>query len=300
MNQYPRLFVYLAGGLGNQMFQYACARSLSLRRGVELVLDNWSGFATDFQYRRRYELGALPVQARLAYPWERWPIWLHRWRHRRGRPQAGFLEEAWNRIFIYETEYAWLPLLGEVPLQRTAWISGYWQSPRYFSEYTDQICCELMPPPASQPHFVALANQLVATESVALGLRFYEESKDPNAHAGNKRLKNAFQIRAAVTRLRSIRPRAKFFVFCTHRHRILKELNLPKDATYVTHDDGYTGSVERLWLLSQCRHHLFTNSSFYWWGAWLSRAVRGIEGQTILAANNFSNRDSLCPGWESF
>lgn len=40
----PKLIVQLNGGLGNQMFQYACARSLALRNGLELVLDDWSGF----------------------------------------------------------------------------------------------------------------------------------------------------------------------------------------------------------------------------------------------------------------
>ena len=31
--------VRLSGGLGNQMFQYACGRGLAMRRGDELVLD---------------------------------------------------------------------------------------------------------------------------------------------------------------------------------------------------------------------------------------------------------------------
>ena len=56
-----KLIVQLKGGLGKQMFQYASARSLALRQGLELVLDDWSGFVRDLQYRRHYELGALPI-----------------------------------------------------------------------------------------------------------------------------------------------------------------------------------------------------------------------------------------------
>jgi len=296
----PKLIVQLNGGLGNQMFQYACARSLALRHGAELLLDDWSGFVRDVQYRRHYELGALPIQARVIKPWESWPIWLQRWRHRTGQPAAALLEEHWYGRFIHETESVWLPKLLEVPLKRTTWITGHWQSPRYLEDHAGQIRAELMPPAARQPHFVAMARQIRETESVALGVRLYEESNNPHAHARDGQLKSADQIRAAIVRLRAASPSARFFVFCTHRSPVLKELDLPQDAIFLTHDDGYAGTVERLWLLCQCRHHLFTNSSYYWWGAWLSAAVRGSEGQTILAANNFYHADGLCPEWETF
>jgi hypothetical protein len=108
------------------------------------------------------------------------------------------------------------------------------------------------------------------------------------------------EIRQAVARVRSHHPDARFFVFCTHRSPLLTELNLPENAVFVTHDDGYEGTLERLWLLTQCRHHIFTNSSYYWWGAWLSSVVRGSEGQCVLAADNFINPDGLCPEWERF
>ena len=75
---------------------------------------------------------------------------------------------------------------------------------------------------------------------------------------------------------------------------------LPPDTSYVTHDNGYCGSVPRPWLLTQCRHHIMTNSSYYWWGAWLSRGVHGGTNQTVFAADNFINTDSYPPEWEQF
>ena len=295
-----KLIVQLNGGLGNQMFQYAHARSLALRQGLELVLDDWSGFVRDFQYRRHYELGALPIQSRVASPWERLPLWLYRWQHRSGQPSAPLVESHWYGQFITETEPAYLPQLQKLLIDRTTWITGYWQSPSYFDDHATQIHTELMPPPAQQPRFQALAQQIRESESVALGVRLYEESKDPAAHAWDGQIKTPAQIRAAVAQLYAARPQARFFVFCTHRSPLLAELDLPGDAVFVTHDDGYEGTLEGLWLLTQCRHHIFTNSSYYWWGAWLSEGVRGHEKQSIFAADNFINYDGLCPEWEKF
>lgn len=296
----PRVIAYLNGGLGNQLFQYASARALALRNNAELVVDDWSGFVRDTQYRRHYELGNLSIEARLAQPWERLPLWLYRWEHRRGKPQAELFESHWYGNFITETQLEYLPEAHQMALVRPTWLVGYWQSPLYFQDYAEILRSELMPAPPIQTKFLALGEQLKRLESVALGVRLYEESKDPAAHARGGKEKGIEAIRAAVERMRTQHPQAKFFIFCTQRSPLLTQLGLPEDAVSVTHDDGYEGTLERLWLLSQCRHHIITNSSYYWWGAWLSAAVRGHEWQSIYAADNFINRDAHCPEWRRF
>ena len=49
----PKLIVQLQGGLGNQMFQYATARSISLKNNLDLVIDDWSGFFRDVHHQRK-------------------------------------------------------------------------------------------------------------------------------------------------------------------------------------------------------------------------------------------------------
>ena len=107
-------------------------------------------------------------------------------------------------------------------------------------------------------------------------------------------------INLAVKRMRSNHPNAKFFIFCTHRSPLIDQLDLPANSVSVTQDDGFNGTIESLWLLSQCRHHILTNSSYYWWGAWLSSATHNSIKQHIIAADNFSNYDILCRDWETF
>ena len=49
------------GGLGNQMFQYAFARNLSLKKNVPLILDLY-GFEYDSYYKRDFDLGNFNIK----------------------------------------------------------------------------------------------------------------------------------------------------------------------------------------------------------------------------------------------
>ena len=216
------------------------------------------------------------------------------------KTRLDFLETRWYGRFIYETDFTFLPQLQEISIRKDTWITGYWQSPLYFQDHADTMRSELMPPPSKEARFIDIAKDIRSSESVALGVRLYEESSDPNAHARDGKIKSASQIREALRSLRTKRPKARIFVFCTHRSPVLDELDLPTDSVFATHDDGLEGTIDRLWLLTQCQHHIFTNSSYYWWGAWLSAALRGQEGQTVIAADNFYHQQGLCATWQTF
>ena len=298
--QVKRLTVYLNGGLGNQMFQYAAGRAMALRNGADLVLDTWSGFVRDYQYRRRYVLDALPVQARQATAVERLPIWLYRLENKLHNPPFDTNQKRMYGHFFIENGLRFLPEISAAYVNKNAWLVGYWQSPLYFERYAATLRMELMPPAPTASKFLELGAAIRAVDSVALGLRLYEESSDPAVHAREGKIKSTADINQAIERLRAQRPSTKFFVFCTHRSQALLELKLPKNTVFATHDDGYEGAIDCLWLLGQCRHHIITNSSYYWWGAWLSQSLYKNEKQLIFAADNFINEDGLCANWERF
>jgi hypothetical protein len=246
---------------------------MSLSSNSELVLDNWSGFISDYKYHRKYELDAFPIVGRPASLRERIPFWLN---------QLG-------------SKFS-----SSSPEAQTCWLNGYWQSLLYFEKYSDFIANELMPPQPTEKHFLELGKLLTESESVALGIRLYEESKNPEIHTSNGQLKTTSQINQALLNVIDLHKKARFFVFCTHRSPLLDELSLPENTIFVTHDDGYLGTIQRMWLLTQCKHHIFTNSTFYWWGAWLSQKLYSQEKQTIFAANNFTNSDTVPRHWNLF
>lgn len=296
------VYAYLNGGLGNQMFQYATARALALRTGAELVVDTWSGFVRDFQYHRSYELIYLPIQARVATELERLPIWFFRAENKLRRHELNLIQQRLYGNFLVETQFRFHEEIIHYRHAAATWLVGYWQSPLYFQDCADTLCAELMPPQPTQQRFLEIGQLLRETESVALGIRLYEESANPTAHAKDGLIKTVTEVNAAIARLLSLQPNAKLFLFCTHHLPILAELNLPDSTVFLTHDDGYEGTIETLWLLAQCKHHIFTNSSYYWWGAWLSKVLylSTNQPQHIYAADNFINQDGLCAEWKKF
>ena len=296
-----RLNIQLSGGLGNQLFQYAVARAISIKYKIPLAVDEWSGFVRDAQYRRQFELGRLSIDVRRPSARALAALWIRRsWISIFDKKAPSIFSRTWFGDFYYETEFNYHPALLNTPIHRLTWLIGYWQSPLYFNNYKKTLHSELMPPTPTNNIFLNMGFEMKNSESVALGLRLYEESDNPANHAKAGQLKSAYDLNKTIALLITQRPNSRFFIFCTHRTPLIKELQLPKNSVLVTGEDGYSDSLDCLWLLTQCKHHIFTNSSFYWWGAWLSEAVHPNTEQLIYAADNFIKADGLCDHWHRF
>jgi len=282
------------------MFQYATGRALALDRNIGLALDNWSGFVRDKAYRRNYELNSLSIFSIPVSLSERAALWLYRATNRSLSTATEMRQSRWYGDFYVERDFVFHPDLAASTFSRLTWLIGYWQSPKYFQNHRALLQVELMPKRPNSQKFRELGQYMQGSESVALGVRLYEESKNPESHSHLGRIKTTNDINGAIKRLTAGRQHLQFFVFCTHHSIFFEQLDLPKNVIFVTPENGYTDSVDCMWLLAQCKHHIFTNSSYYWWGAWLSEAIHKKEEQLVYAADNFINTDGLCDYWQRF
>ncbi len=291
-----RVYVRLKGGLGNQLFQYAAGRALALRTRTTLVLDASSGFTRDRLYRRTFSLARLPIRAATGGVLTSLPFWFEHVWMRGSRLTSGIRKRPWG-VLLYEAQPHFFRELLDCPPKRDTWMDGYWQSEEYFADYDPDITLELMPPAPASSTFLGMASLMGACNSVAVGVRIFEDIPGVDKSGGGGLAPLQF-YEAAARELERIAPRPSFFVFCTSGAAVRGRLKLPGEVHYVTPDEGFADPLNTLWLTTRCRHHILSNSSFFWWGAWLSE--RKAQGNVIIACDLFPNRHTIPKRWTRY
>jgi len=71
---------------------------------------------------------------------------------------------------------------------------------------------------------------------------------------------------------------------------------------FVTHELGFKGSWQRMIAQSFCKHHIFNNSTFYYWGSEFSNNINGdLEIDSIrYVSNNFIFKEIYKSSWIIF
>lgn len=259
------IFVNLIGGLGNQMFQYATGRAVAHRHNVPLLLDA-SGFA--HYDLRRYELDELSIQARLATDEElaragvktKAPTLLNRVGKALGlgRP-ASLLKEA---SFTYDARIE--------QVTSPAYLDGYWQSERYFSNIADLLRKEftLKAPTDAANEQIAVQIREAGQRAVSLHIRRGDYVNNPQT-AQYHGVCSLEYYRAAVDYIAARVSSPHFFVFSDDHAWVSENFKLDHAVTLVD-VNGADRGVWDMALMKACRHHVIANSSFSWWGAWLN------------------------------
>jgi hypothetical protein len=62
-------YLYLCGGLGNQLFQYAAARNLAIINKAKLIIDISTGFIVDVRDRRKFSLKSNLKNLKFLFFW---------------------------------------------------------------------------------------------------------------------------------------------------------------------------------------------------------------------------------------
>lgn len=295
-----KVVIEIKGGLGNQMFQYAAARTLSLELGADLLVESKLGFFLDREYRRKFELNELPTVFSTSTLADSYPFYIDRVKTFLNR-RVGF-KSKWGqpKKFLFERNSSYIDLSHVDRDTERYWMSGYFQDPRYFESHRETVLSELTPPMPSEPNYLELAKLSESFNLVALGIRIFEESSAPGAHARNGANKTLDDFQSVLSNLLDTVSNPKLLVFTTKEFDFLKLMNFPIDTVLINSERGFHGSVNKLWLLSKCQHHIFNNSTFYWWGATLSEANFRNKEQQIYCSDNFLNPDIVYPKWNKF
>jgi hypothetical protein len=223
----------LQGGVGNQLFQYACGRSASSKYLTKQYLD------TRFyksQSKRTFDLGKFTnanIDTNLDMIQANYPI-----------------------IRIGDS-FIYTPITN--PVDCNYYLDGYWQSEKYFIE-SENIIREDLSPSKEMIDFLQRTPYLNSNSlSIHVRRTDYLESNGYHPVQTIEYYKNAVDV---------IGEYDKIFVFADDINWCKENFKF-KNMIFM---EGFT-DIQDLYLMSYCKNNIIANSSFSWWGAWLNKNI---------------------------
>ena len=160
-------------------------------------------------------------------------------------------------------------------------LAGYFQSERYFEDYSEQIRADLEPSASPSATFEAYAARIRASAlPVSVHVRRGDMFANPqtsefHGFCGADYYNRALKVISGLLGARRI---TSFSATIEPRPWSCSEI--AKALLFVETDANCPW--EDLMLMSLCRHHVLANSSFSWWGAWRNARSGQTRGRSAL------------------
>jgi len=248
----------ISGGMGNQLFQYAAGRAMSLRTGADLALD------TSFYARKRhrtFELSRFPLASGIS---------LFSGRLQIARKCREFVRHGLRKEPVYREPHFHYDN-GFESLQTPIKLEGYFQSHRYFEPFSEAIRSELEIPQPDDDETRRLAEQIRNVRATTLHIRRGDYVTNSKASQIFAQCTVDYYHRA----MEMIPGDASVYVFSDDLAWAKKNLRPIKPLVFAEGETRRSGLAD-FWLMSQGHDQIIGNSTFSWWAAWLSDTDRGM------------------------
>ena len=247
----------LNGGLGNQLFEYACARNLQLKFGDEMRLDIEGFKRSPRHYSLEHfilneEVSVLPVKESkslvLLQAISKW-----------NRNLAFSLGPLFGAYIWKSSNYK--PLNIKDTKGRTLYLYGYWQSEAYFKEYKDVIVKELKVKTPILEICSDLLKDISKPNSVCVHIR-----RGDYVDCGFLHCDEAYYNKG-LDYIHEKHGDCNAIIFSDDIAWVKENMKFNVPAAYVELD---IPDYETLRLMYLCKHFVISNSSFSWWAQYLS------------------------------
>lgn len=272
----------LQGWLGNQMFQYALAYSLSRENNEEIIFDGDflenRFFAANWTFRH-YELDVFGIEKKYTIP----NLFSRKFLH----PIAfEFLKKIqYGKRYMKEKSGQFIK-----SFPKNSYLDGWFQSYKYFEKYSSDITkIFTVKTPISEQNQEMLDSIASAWDNaVSLHVRRGDYVSLISANKWHGVCSLGY-YETAINSMKEKLANPVFFVFSDDIAWCRENIHFPEwmVAYYVDHN-GSAGH-EDLRLMYSCSHHITANSSFSWWWAYLGRN----PGKTIIAPKKWFQADTF-------
>lgn len=272
------------------MFQYAAARALSLKRGIPFKID----FDDPYKFvKRELNLSAFNLEIALATSKEL----------SRCKPKRRFEKRLWyllgkdpaSHLYREKLDYMYDPGLFSCP--DGAYISGFWQTEKYFLDMEEMIRAEFKLKEVATGQNLEWLNRIHSCKSVSVHIRRGDVVTVAKTNRIYGTVKEDY-YEHAINLMAASFPGCVFFFFSDDIDWVKQNIKTIFPSYYVDSNDDIH-NYEDLRLMSSCSHHIIANSSFSWWGAWLNpKKEKKVIGPAAWMSNRrISDTDHIPSGW---
>jgi hypothetical protein len=257
------VIVKLKGGLGNQMFEYSAGLALALKERSDLKLD-LSNYPKEAQ--RKFGLDVFNISGKLASPEEITSII--------GKNEARpFTEKIFGKIL---NKITGVLRENHSPLDKRffkakspIYIEGYWQSERYFKDFEIEIKKEFTLKKPLSKKALDWLEIIETSSSISVHVRRYDFviNKSVNSEYGTY---DSSYYNTAIKLIQEKEGVSSVFIFSDDIPWCKKNIHQGANVHFVS-DSGLPDTEEMI-LMSKCKNHVISNSTFGWWGAYLGNS----------------------------
>ena len=266
------IVVKLFGGLGNQLFQYAFGKKLSLKTNQKLYLEIESGFKND-PYQRNYNLSPFKVQENLlkndpiSMDMHHLSIDKKHWQGTIKNYLLGLKRYNWQLIREKNLEY---DASIEV-IKKHSYLDGFWQSENYFKDVREEILQDFQLKASLKNENALISKKMSEVVSVSLHIRRVHGVELPGQH--HHKIHGGLDFayyQKAINIIADQHPNLELFVFSDDIEWAKENFKSRFPVEFMSQNDDAHNYLD-LVLMSHCKHQIIANSTFSWWAAWLNQ-----------------------------
>ena len=284
----PCIILRLSGGIGNQLFSYAAAYRLAQYNDVELYLDTISGFFRDHTYKRKFKLYACKLSTKKSLFWEFLGLMLsfiypliNKWNRNR---------EFVKRFIIVQDLPEFDERLLHLTIQSPKFFEGFWQSEKYFFDILSKIRSEF-------EFKTSLVNAIRTnfpipdtSNAVAIHVRNFRDC----SHSNMGNIQDVYYSKAIEFYKKRIN-KPHFYIFSDNSDLALRRCKIEGETFSMVSDLRLPeGEVGELYFMTLFGNFITANSTFSWWGAWLSTH----NDKVVIAPGEVVDSGEGCWGFE--
>jgi hypothetical protein len=268
----------LKGGLGNQMFQYAAGRRLALKHQTCLKLD--TSFLEqkneDHITVRRFELSLFNLEADFATAREISDV-----RNFKNRLFSK-LNLGSQNPYVQEKFFQFDPAILRLP--DNVYLDGHWMTEKYFTDVESVIRNDFSFRNPVLPQGRNILDRIQSGNSICIQVRRGDYVLNPKVLQVHGVTSIEF-FRRAINFISSKITNPEFFIFSDDSTWCVDNFGDLQSVCFVEKELEKHGAKnsDYLQLMSRCKHFIISNSTYGWWGAWLSNT----PGKLVVAPTNW-------------